>query len=364
MKRLNKKNNVNIVNKNIKKIALVAGGTGGHIFPAVSLAKWIKVNRRDTDVIFFSGNRQLEKEIYNTAEFAPIVLPMQGSPLSGNLSTKLKRLCNLIRSFFTSNGYLREEKPDFVLFFGGYISFPVYLAAKLRSIPVALHEQNACAGKVTRLFARFGEKIFSGFKVCLPLEADKVTYTGIPTRKFDLLPKEVALEELALPKELSKGKIVLVLTGSLGSETIKDAILSLPSDKNFAGINFILPATSDKTKQVGKNIWLLPRIWKTELLFSLADAIIARAGASSLAEISDLAIPAIVIPWKGAKDNHQYFNAREFVKDNNAIFLDEDDIAKNLAQKLQDIFSRAKTSATTEDASNKIFTEIENSLNK
>ena len=363
MKKLNKKKKVN---KDIKKIALVAGGTGGHIFPAISLAKWIKVNRPDTEVIFFSGNRQLEQDIYNNSGIAPIVLPLQGSPLSGNLSTKFKRVCNLIRSFFISNGYLREEKPDFVLFFGGYISFPVYLCAKLRSIPVALHEQNACAGKVTRLFAKFGERIFSGFKICLPLDADKVIYTGIPTRKFDLLPKEVALEELALPHDLSKGKIVLVLTGSLGSKTIKDTILALSSDKNFAGINFILPAASDKATQAGKNIWLLPRIWKTELLFSLADVIIARAGASSLAEIADLAIPAIIVPWDGAKDDHQYFNACEFVRENNAILLDEDEIAKCLAHKLQYILSRTKKKAIaiTEDASNKIFTEIENSQNK
>ena len=351
-------------NKTVKKIVLVAGGTGGHIFPAISLAVWIKENKPDVDVVFFSGNRQLERDIYSTAgeDFAPIVLPLQGSPLSGKFSTKFKRTCDLIRSFFIAYRHLREEKPDFVLFFGGYISFPVYLATKLRFIPLALHEQNACAGKVTRLLAKFGENIFSSFKICLPLEPDQVICTGIPTRKFNLISREEALNELSLPHELTNSKIVLVLTGSLGSETIRDRLLALAGDEKFNNTNFILPATSNDIKQEGHNIWLLPRIWKTELLFSLADAIIARAGASSLAEIADLAIPAIVIPWKGAKDNHQYFNAREFVKENNALLLDEEDMANDLAEKLQDILSRTRTNASvpSENASSKIFAEIEN----
>lgn len=353
------------MNKEIKKIALVAGGTGGHIFPAISLAKWIEKYKEGVSVIFFCGNRPLEQNIYSSHGIIPIILPIKGSPFFGSLREKLKRSINMVRAFFNAFAFLREEKPDFCLVFGGYISFPVYLAAKLRSIPVALHEQNACAGSVTRFLERFNEAIFTGFKICIPLSGEKISYTGIPVREFNLVPKDVAISELGLPSEIANCRIILVLTGSLGSETIKDKLLSLASDGKFCDVQFVLPATSEKLEKYGDNIWLLPKIWRTALLFSIADAIIARAGGSSLAEIGLLKIPAIIIPWKGAKDNHQYYNACEFVKENTAFLLDENEIKERLEGFLSEILQKNRLAISCdgqETASSKVYNKIINMI--
>ncbi len=341
--------------REIKKIALVAGGTGGHIFPAISLEKWIEKNDENVSVIFFCGNRALEQDIYFSQGIKPIVLPVKGSPFFGSIKQKVNRSANIIHAFFRVFTFLREEKPDFVLFFGGYISFPVYFAAKLRSIPIATHEQNACAGKVTRLLAKLHEPILSGFKVCMPLHQNNFTYTGIPIREFDIMSRESAVGELGLPSEVLKCKVVLVLTGSLGSETIKNKLLSFVADEKFRDVQFILPATSEKLEMAGRNVWLLPKIWKTELLFSIANVIIARAGASSLAEIESLKIPAIIIPWKEAKDNHQYYNACEFVKENEALLLREDEIQDKLEIMLNEILQKTKIAHSIDEQSKATF---------
>ena len=357
-----------MTNQKSKKIALVAGGTGGHIFPAISLGEWIVKHDPNASVIFFCGNRQLEGNIYCSHGITPIVLPVKGSPFSGSLKQKIARTVNIVRAFFNAFAYLREESPDFILFFGGYISFPVYLAAKLRSLPVAIHEQNACAGKVTRFLAKFNELIFTGFKACWPLDSGKTVYTGIPIREFNLLPKNMAMEELGLSCKISSNsKIVLVLTGSLGSETIKTKLLSLVSGGNFSDVQFVMPATSEKVEKVRHNIWLLPRVWKAELLFSIADAIIARAGGSSLAEIGALKIPAIIIPWKDAKDNHQYYNAREFVQEHSALLLDEDDVQGKLEIMLNQVLydTNWMSSHTKQDnASFKIYNKMLSMVNE
>lgn len=317
-----------------KRLLLVAGGTGGHIWPAISFGQWIGRNRPDSSVSYICGKRSLELEIYRSAGIEPQQLQIEGSPFSGYGLDKFKRTYDQIPAVRRSVSLIRSTAPDGVLLFGGYISFPVLLACKMLRTPVAVHEQNAYAGKVTRLASKMGTEIFSGWRECLPLPSSKFTRIGVPVREFAKVPPKDAWNELGLPGELPDGPKVLVFSGSLGSTHIKDLAMELSFEKEFTGWTFIIPAVSEKAEKINDNVFILPKVWKTELLYSLADVAVVRGGGSTLTEVSVLGIPSLVIPWGGAADNHQYYNAVSFSSENRSILWDEkrsrEDFAKSL----------------------------------
>ncbi|MDD4160193.1 MAG: UDP-N-acetylglucosamine--N-acetylmuramyl-(pentapeptide) pyrophosphoryl-undecaprenol N-acetylglucosamine transferase [Synergistaceae bacterium] len=317
-----------------RRLVLVAGGTGGHILPAVSFGQWIEKNRPDVSVLYICGSRSLELEIYRSACIEPHQLPIEGSPFSGHGLDKLKRTCGQVTAVKKSVDFIREMKPECVLLFGGYISFPVLLACKILRMPVAVHEQNAYAGKVTRIASKMGAEIFSGWRECLPLPSSKFTRIGVPVRDFELLPPTDAWNGLGLPGEFREGPKLLVFSGSLGSRDIKDAVMEISCGKEFREWTFILPAVAEKTEKVNDNVFLLPKVWKTELLYSLADIAVVRAGGSTLTEVSVLGIPSLVIPWEGAADNHQYHNAVSFASENRSILWEGNLAAEDFAKSL------------------------------
>ena len=318
-----------------KRIFLVAGGTGGHIWPAVSFGRWIEENKHGVKVDFICGNRPLEKEIYSAAEREPFVLSMTGSPLSGCFKEKCRRGKALFKAFSEVRGILKRTKPDFILLFGGYISFPVLLAARMYRIPVAIQEQNAFAGKVTRFAAAKKIPVFSGWQDCAPLKDGQYVRTGVPVRNFKLPRQNEAWKSLGFGSAMPAGKKVVVFTGSLGSSSVKEQICGIAAQTLFSGWTFILPAAAESREQAADNVYLLPKVWNTELLYSLADMAVMRAGASSLTEAGTLGIATLVIPWEKAADNHQFHNAVAFASDNAALVWngkDERQFAKKLLQ--------------------------------
>ena len=125
------------------KLILAAGGTGGHIWPAISFGRWIGRNKPDVSVSYICGRRPLELEIYASAGIEPYRLNIDGSPLSGEGLDRLKRTWGQFTALRESATFIRSESPDFVLLFGGYVTFPVLLASRMLRIPSAVHEQNA-----------------------------------------------------------------------------------------------------------------------------------------------------------------------------------------------------------------------------
>ena len=179
-----------------------------------------------------------------------------------------------------------------------------------------------------------GAEIFSGWRECLPLPFSKYTRIGVPVREFPQVPPKDAWNELGLQGELPNGPRLLVFSGSLGSTSIKDLVMDISSEEDFADWTLILPAVSEIAEKVKENVFLLPRVWKTELLYSLADMAIVRGGGSTLTEVSVLGIPSLVIPWEGAADNHQYHNAVSFSSENRAILWDGRGTGKDFAKSL------------------------------
>ncbi|MDO5116410.1 MAG: UDP-N-acetylglucosamine--N-acetylmuramyl-(pentapeptide) pyrophosphoryl-undecaprenol N-acetylglucosamine transferase [Synergistaceae bacterium] len=318
-----------------KKIILAAGGTGGHIWPAISFGSWIKKRHPECELRYICGSRPLEREIYGAASLNPEILPMDGSPLSGrNALQRLGRLRALFSSYSMARGLIARFRPDAALLFGGYLSFPMLLACKRAGVRCALHEQNARAGRATRAAAKLGTEIYSGWQECLPLKEDSYLRIGVPVRAFELPSKEEALRRLKIEDKMQPGPVVVVFSGSLGSSSVKDEICSLAGSAPFNDWNFLLPAQAERMEKVGENLWLLPKIWEAGLLYAAADMLALRAGGSTLTEAAVLGIPSLVIPWKGATDNHQYHNALAFVSENAGLIWNEGEGRDALASSL------------------------------
>lgn len=317
------------------KILLAAGGTGGHIWPAISFGQWIGKHHPECEVRYVCGSRPLEREIYNAASIKPEVLDIEGSPFScSGTMRKVKRVKDIFSSCLEARWIVKDFMPDAALSFGGYLSFPVILACKGTGVRCAVHEQNARAGKVTRLASRLGLEVYSGWKECRPLGEKKYLRVGVPVRNFVLPPKEEAWKKLGLEGDTPKGPTAVVLTGSLGSVALKERIAGIASTPAFENWTFIFAAVSSEIRKEGRNLWLLPKIWDTELLYGLADMLVIRAGGSTLTEAGALGIPPLIVPWLGAADNHQYYNALAFVSENTGFMWTEDEGEDALALSL------------------------------
>ena len=269
-----------------KKIILAAGGTGGHIWPALSFGAWINKNHPECEVRYVCGSRPLEREIYAAAQAEPVVLPVDGSPLAGaRLRAEVgaaARALRLVRQGVAA--LVKDFAPDAALVFGGYLSLPVIAACRRAGVRCALHEQNARAGKVTRLASKIGMEIYSGWSECEPLPKKKFIRTGVPVRDFALPARGEAWKNLGLEGGVPEGPVAVVMTGSLGSRAVKDELCKAAEEEPFKSWTFVFAAVADKIERPSQNVWLLPKVWDAAQLYGLADMLVLRAGGSTLTE--------------------------------------------------------------------------------
>ena len=310
---------------NERKILIASGGTGGHIFPAIVFGKSLQA--QGASVKWLCGARKLEREIYASSGIEPVILPLEGSPLGTKSITKIfTRFAEVIKAIFMTRKFIKSFKPDEIFLFGGYVSFAPLIAAKLRGIPVTLHEQNAIAGKVTRLASKLGVKIITGWPECEGIKSFE--YFGIPVREPVRIERDEALKILGVNVP-ENSKIVGIAGGSLGSGPLSE-ILRKTADL-CKGYEFIF--LSSKEKKDDGNKHFIPSQWDMNPFYSICDLLVCRAGGSTLAEVLKWEIPAVVIAWPGAADNHQMKNAAEFVKlSRNSRTFDENDKPENLAR--------------------------------
>ncbi|MDR1379237.1 MAG: UDP-N-acetylglucosamine--N-acetylmuramyl-(pentapeptide) pyrophosphoryl-undecaprenol N-acetylglucosamine transferase [Synergistaceae bacterium] len=299
------------------KILIVAGGTGGHIFPALAFGCWILAQNKAKRVSYLSGDRPLECDIYASQGIEHDCLPLSGSPLgSFSILRNVGRWMELLRSFFWMGHFLRRERPDACFLFGGYVSLLPLLWCRLLKIPVLAHEQNACAGKVTKLASRLGVPVATGWSQCRGLKGS-FTPVGVPVRPVQKISQQTAASALGIEigtkikdEELRVG----VVGGSLGSASLSALIGKISEKRSDIGENplFIVLGSASAAAQ---KTWVrfIERRWDMTPFYSLCDAVICRAGASTLAELAAYQIPTLTIPWKEAADGHQEANARCFV---------------------------------------------------
>jgi UDP-N-acetylglucosamine--N-acetylmuramyl-(pentapeptide) pyrophosphoryl-undecaprenol N-acetylglucosamine transferase len=306
------------------KVLIVAGGTGGHILPALVLARDIKI-RNIGQVLFVISSRKQDREIISGKGIDFTTLPI-ASLQSKNIFSVLNFLARLFIGTIESAYLLLKFKPDTVVGFGGYISGPIVLLASLSGVRTIIHEQNVCPGKANRILARFVNKIAVGFldaKSYLKSFESKIIFSGNPLRE--------GLKRDNRAKAADSFN-VLIIGGSQGAHklnTIVPEAVNLIEKDNRNMLNFIHIAGKNDLEEVEKSyekIGIKNRVFSfTEhmaRLYNECDFVISRAGAMTISELLTLEIPAILVPYPYA-GGHQKLNAMVLEKIGSGILLEE-----------------------------------------
>lgn len=302
------------------RILLAAGGTGGHIIPSVAFGLWLQ--KRGESVIWLSGSRPLEDEIYKAHGVVPRRLSLEGSPLGVSGLRSLKRWKHLFSSFFEARAILKKERIDRCVLFGGYLSMPVLLAARCLRVPVLMHEQNTVAGKVTRFAARCGIPVACAWEECKGLGTAKKIVTGMPLREIHLIDKKDAQKRLLGTLLSDDEKLIIILGGSLGSGGMRKVLQDAQNMIKSTSCKVLCMGIKAEDRPFSEAL-VHEACWDMTTVFSAADVIVCRAGASTLAELRALGIPVLVVPWLKAVGQHQLSNAQYFSKLTGApVFLE------------------------------------------
>ena len=319
--------------KNLKKkVIIAAGGTGGHIIPAISIAE--ELIKNNVDILFVGNKNSMEQELTTKREIAFKSINVQKFYRKITL-THLKFPFKLIKSILDSVKIIRDFQPDAFIGTGGFVSGPVGYAAHLKKVPIFLQEQNSYPGATTRILSRYAEKIFLGAKGAEKyLPKKKVIFSGNPVNSKIIGEKEkIDFAEFGLKKDTTK----LFLTGgSQGSVVLNKTFLPIVDELLENGIEIIW--------QIGKFSFneFYPKIQNKKGIYSFdftddigkiynsVDFVIARAGALSLAELETKKLPSILIPLPSSADNHQYYNALELKKKKVAEIIEQKELASEL----------------------------------
>lgn len=321
------------------KLIIVAGGTGGHIYPGIAIAE--KLSKK-ADVLFIGSYEGLEKDLIKF----PIKL-IHARGLLRKISWKaISAPFMAIWGYIDAIKILKKFKPDWVISMGGYVSFPVIVAAKLLRIPILLHEQNVLPGATNRFLSKFADIVTLSFS-----ESEKYlkgTVTGNPVRE----------SILSLSKKESQEFTILVFGGSQGARSINMAIGDQIEKLKELNVKIIHIAGKRDYAFLNKHDYpfyhMLSYMYNIEEGYREADIVISRAGATAIAEILACGIPSILIPFPYAAENHQEFNARAVEKHGAAIILNDsdlDDMSKVIGSLIQDRDKLKKMSLAAKDLS-------------
>lgn len=303
------------------KVILSGGGTGGHIYPALTIADQIKKLQPDAEIIFVGTQEGLEKDIVPRSGYPLKFIEVAGFKRSISLDT-LRSIYKLFRGLLDARRIIAEEKPDLVIGTGGYVCGPIVFMAARKGIPCCIQEQNAMPGVTNKILASYVKKVFLGYKEAEKYFAGKgadLEYTGNPIRTEILdRDKAKAYEELGLdPNKIT----ILVSGGSRGARSINNAMQDVELALSKRSEIQVLHATGEanyeqymaqlkKKGELGENIIVKPYLHNMPTALAIADLAVFRAGAIGLAELMAKGIPSILVPYPYATANHQEFNAR------------------------------------------------------
>lgn len=329
------------------QIIIAGGGTGGHIFPAVAIARALQKKSPEIEFLFVGAKGKMEMEKIPEEGFE-----IKGIDIAGyNRSALLKNWSlpfKLLQSYFEVKKIFNQFQPDAVIGVGGYSSFPVLREAQSRDIPSFIHESNSFAGKSNILLGKKATKIFvasKGMERFFPKE--KIILTGNPIREIfsENISKEIALDFFGLK---AGQPVVLVIGGSLGAQSINETIKDNLSvfDKNKwqliwqTGKNFSGQAAAEEVER--KNIWTNAFINKMEMAYAASDVVIARSGAMTVAELSEVKKPSILVPYPHASEDHQTANAKQLVEIGSAVLVPDNKVKEELMPALMELINDKK----------------------
>lgn len=324
----------------MEKICLVTGGTGGHIYPALALAQVWKEQRPDLDLFFIGNEDRMESDLIPSYGYT--FYGMKTSGLEGSMAHKLKAVCQYPAAMLSARKLLKKEKPDLVMGFGGYVSAPVLWAASSLGIPVLMHEQNSVVGKANKLVMNKASGIVTCYEKCSEVfDAGKTRLLGNPRATLAARAKADPdyFKSLGLDPAL---RTILIVMGSLGSSSINELMKSALKDLDPSlQVLYVCGKDNDQDLNLfgnAQNIHVVPYV-DTMKLYGLLDGMICRAGATTLAELTALGIPAVIIPSPYVANNHQYYNAKMLTDKGAAYLIEEKDLnADTLSAAIKEVF--------------------------
>ena len=332
------------------KIIFSGGGTGGHIYPALTLLNTIKNKLPDTEFLYVGTEKGLEADIVPKAGINFTALKLEGGFERHFTLENLKRATDAILSISRAKKIVKDFQPDVVVGTGGYVCGPILLAASLLNVPTLIQEQNAVAGITNKILSKFVTKIAVGTEPALKnFPPEKTTYTGNPIRSEVLqATREDGLKNFGFTENLP---VVLISGGSRGARSINLAMVDVLLNSEKFNAQFLhvtgkneFETVTQKLKDGGlnldeeKNIKVVPYLYNMPQAMAMTDLAIFRAGATGLAELSARGIPSILIPYPFAAENHQEFNAQAFVKVGAAkMILNKDLNAEILSSTLDEL---------------------------
>lgn len=352
------------------RVVIAAGGTGGHIYPAIAIINKIKEKEKDSEFLYIGTTDRMENNI----------IPKLGIPFVGIEMVGLNRK-NFFKNFEVlkkfkkaiDKAYVEIEKfkPDVVIGAGGYITAPVLYAAHKLKVPTLIHEQNSIPGLSNKFIGKFADRICVSLPNSLNLfPKKKVVYTGNPRSEEIINVKKKSKRDLGFDKDK---KLVVVVMGSLGSTTMTTKIKELiPGFNNkyyqvlvITGKNYY---DDYKELKVSDNVKIVPFMEDLINLLKDSDLIVSRAGASTIAEITAIGLPAILVPSPYVTNNHQYKNAKELEDIGACKIVSEEEFSKDkIINEIDKLFdnidlynemSNKSRSLGIDDSSTRIYEEI------
>lgn len=359
------------------RIIISGGGTGGHIFPAVSIANAIRETHPDASILFVGADGRMEMQRVPAAGYEIVGLPIRGllRPLwkPANIGVML----DFLRSKRLVKKVISDFKPDVAVGVGGYASSATLNAAHEMGIPCLIQEQNSFAGLTNKTLAKKAAKIcvaYEGMERFFP--KDRIILTGNPVRQ-NLLNSTISKEEAVKEYGFDSDKpVILLIGGSLGAKTLNESVLGSLDLIAEANVQFIWQTggyykdTIAKTlAEKGKpaNLFVTDFISRMDMAYKAADIVISRAGASSISELCLLGKPSILVPSPNVAEDHQTHNAMALVSKNAAIHVKDSEAREELIplalktvmdKELLDTLGRNAYQMAFKDSANVIAKEV------
>ena len=337
----------------VTSVVIGAGGTGGHIYPGLATADAIRAARPDSQIVFVGTKRGLEGRLIPQAGYELVTVDML--PLNTNLRWRLAFFpFSIVRSTVQTLRTLRERKADVVLGMGGYPSVPAVLAAWLARVPRIIHESNATPGLANRFVSRFAPNIALAFREGgrnLPRHRD-TRLVGMPiSESLAAFDRDALREEARAHFNLKDGeRMVLVSGGSLGAVRLSRAAADLAGPwRDRTDIRLVIKAGRDQLPAIEQQLTsngghavatAVAYLDRMDLAYAAADITVCRAGSGTVAELSHVGLPAVLVPYPSAAHDHQSFNAQALVDVGAAVMIPDSDVtADRLEQVLTPILA-------------------------
>ena len=311
------------------KIIVSGGGTGGHIFPAISIANALKKRYPDADILFVGAIGRMEMERVPAAGYKIVGLPVYGFDRK-NMLRNVKVLYHLLQSMLKARRIVRDFRPEVAIGVGGYASGPLLRAASSYGVPTLIQEQNSYAGVTNKLLSKKASKIcvaYDHMEKFFP--ADKIIKTGNPVRQDLFAMSPQAPEAYEFFGFRPSRKTLLIIGGSLGARTINKSViahLEMLANQDIqiiwqTGKFYIDDARKAAALYASDRLLVTDFVSRMDYAYAIADLVISRAGASSISELCLLSKPVILVPSPNVAEDHQTQNALALVSSDAAVMI-------------------------------------------